>query len=163
MDIIIISAVAKNNVIGKDGDIPWRIKEDFLHFKELTIGSPCIMGKNTYESLPVKPLPKRENIVLTRNPNYKAEGVIIMNSFESALKYCEEKGFEKVFIIGGSSIYKQGLEFANVLELTHLKQEFEGDTYFPEVNYDEWNLISKEEHEHEKYGKYSFCRYEKKQ
>lgn len=154
-EIIIIVAVAENNVIGKDGKIPWHIKEDFQHFKKLTMGCPCIMGDKTYESLPIKPLPGRENIVLTFDKNYHPEGVIIKYSFEDALEYC--KNNEKIFIIGGASIYKQGLKFANRMELTRIHKNYEGDTYFPEFDENEWIIEKKEDHDG-----FSFITYVKK-
>ena len=144
-EIIIIAAVAENNVIGKDGKIPWHIKEDFQHFKNLTLGYPCIMGDKTYESLPIKPLPGRENIVLTFDKNYNPKGVTIKYSFEDAFEHC--KGKEKIFIIGGASIYKQGLKFADRMEITRIHKAYDGDTYFPEVNFDEWEIEKKEDHD----------------
>ena len=97
MEIIVISAVAQNNAIGKDGDIPWRLSEDFQHFQDQTMGHPCIMGDLTYESLPdnAKPLPGRENIVLTFNKDYKAEGTKIFFSWEEALEYLKGNNEEK--------------------------------------------------------------------
>ena len=161
-EIIVIAAIAKNNVIGKDGDIPWRIKEDFQHFKDLTMGHPCIMGDKTYDSLPdnSKPLPGRENIVLTFDKNYHPEGAKIFYSFEDALEYCKDK--EKAFITGGASIYKLGLKVADTLELTRIHKDFEGDTYFPEINFDEWELIKKEDKLDEKHGEFSFLTYVRK-
>ena len=155
-EIIIIAAVAENNVIGKEGKIPWHIKEDFQHFKKLTMGCPCIMGDKTYESLPIKPLPERENIVLTFDKNYHPEGAIIKYSFEDALEHC--KNNEKIFIIGGASIYKQGLKFANRMELTRIHKSYEGDTYFPEFDENEWEVKKKENHDD-----FSFISYTKKE
>ena len=161
-EIIVIAAIAKNNVIGRDGDIPWRIKEDFQHFKDLTMGHPCIMGDKTYDSLPdnSKPLPGRENIVLTFDKNYHPEGAKIFYSFGDALEYCKDK--EKAFITGGASIYKLGLKVADTLELTRIHKDFEGDTYFPEINFDEWELIKKEDKLDEKHGEFSFLTYVRK-
>ena len=144
-EIIILAALAKNNVIGKDGKIPWHISEDFKHFKEKTTGCPIIMGRKTWESLPIQPLPNRENIVITRNQDYTLENAIVKHSLEEAIDYCSNN--EKTFIIGGASIYKIGLEIADTLELTFIDKEYEGDTFFPEVNYDEWELMKKEQHE----------------
>ena len=154
-EIIIIAAVAENNIIGKDGKIPWHIKEDFQHFKELTMGYPCIMGDRTYESLPIKPLPGRENIVLTFDKDYHPNDVIIKYSFEDAFEHC--KNNEKIFIIGGASIYKQGLKFANRMELTKIHKNYEGDTYFPKFDENEWVIEKKENH-----NDFSFVSYVKK-
>jgi dihydrofolate reductase len=153
-EIIIIAAVAENNVIGKQGKIPWHIKEDFLHFKEMTMGHPCIMGDKTYESLPVKPLPGRENIVLTFDKSYHPPGAIIKYSFEEALSYCMNK--DKVYICGGATIYKLALPYAHTLELTRIHKKYDGDTFFPEINLNEWRLVKKED----KKG-FSFLTYKK--
>lgn len=162
MELIIISALAKNNVIGKNGKIPWYIKEDFEHFKNITMGYPCIMGDKTYESLPSnsKPLPGRENIVLTFNKDYKPEGTKVFYSFEEALDYCKDK--DKVFICGGASIYKLGLSVADKLELTRIHKDFEGDVFFPEINFNEWELIKREDKEDLKHGQFSFLTYARK-
>ncbi len=148
-EIIVIAAVAQNNVIGKDGDIPWRLKEDFQHFQDKTMGHPCVMGDKTYESLPdnAKPLPGRENIVLTFDKNYSPPGTKVFFSWEDAMEYL--KGKEKAFICGGASIYKLGLNVADTLELTKIKKDIDGDTFFPEINFDEWELVNQEDKEGE--------------
>ncbi|MBU1078404.1 MAG: dihydrofolate reductase [Spirochaetes bacterium] len=159
-EIIVIAAVAKNNVIGNGLKIPWHIKEDFRHFKELTLHHAVIMGDRTYESLPNKPLPQRENIVLTFDRNYHPEGTVIKYSFEEALEYCNDK--EKVFIIGGASIYALGLKVADTLELTRIHSDFEGDIFFPEINLNEWDLVKKIDKRDEQVGDYSFLTYKRK-
>ena len=156
-DIIIIVAIAQNNAIGKDGDIPWRIKEDFLHFKELTMGYPCIMGDKTYESLPAnaRPLPGRENIILTLEKDYRPTGiidnvkadVIVLHDFNEAISYCKKKGVKKAFITGGATIYKLGLEVANYLELTQVHNDYAADTFFPKIDFSKWELIHREDKE----------------
>ncbi len=132
-DIVVIVAVAKNNAIGKDNDIPWLIKEDFEHFKEKIIGFPCIMGDKTYESLPsnARPLPGRENIVLTFDKDYKPEGTTIFHDFNEAIEYCRNKDIEKAFVIGGGTIYKLGMQVADVFELTKIDHDYNADTFFP--------------------------------
>jgi dihydrofolate reductase len=155
VEIIVIAAVAENNVIGNKGDIPWRIKEDFLRFKELTMGSSCIMGDRTYNSLPVRPLPGRENIVLTFDKSFNPPGVVVKYSFEDALKHCKNK--KKAFICGGASVYKLGLGVADTLELTRVHKNYEGDTFFPEIDFSQWNLEKEEKHEG-----YSFLTYSRK-
>jgi dihydrofolate reductase len=155
VEIIVIAAVAENNVIGKDGDIPWRIKEDFQHFKNLTYGHPCIMGDKTYESLPKKPLPGRENIVLTFDKGYKPPQTTIFHSFEDSIEYVKNK--EKAYICGGATIYKIGIRVADKIELTRVHQNPDGDTKFPEINFNDWNLINEEKHEG-----YSFLTYIRK-
>ncbi|MBN1898870.1 MAG: dihydrofolate reductase [Spirochaetes bacterium] len=159
-EIIIIAAIAKNNVIGRGSEIPWHISEDFKHFKELTMNHPVIMGDKTYESLTVKPLPGRENIVLTFDKNYHPAGAIIKYSFQEALDHCRDK--KKVFIIGGASVYKHGLEVADILELTRIHRDFDGDVFFPEINFDEWELVKKVDKKDNTYGPYSFLTYKRK-
>ncbi len=141
-EIIIISAVAKNNVIGKQGKIPWHISEDFARFKEITTGWPVIMGRKTFESLPIKPLPDRLNIVLTSQKGFEEKDAVVKQSLEEALEYCNV--FEKVFIIGGQSVYEQGMKYADTLEITRIEKEYEGDTFFPEIKKEEWALVKEQ-------------------
>jgi dihydrofolate reductase len=151
--VIIIAAVAKNTVIGKDGKIPWHITEDFMRFKKLTMGCPIIMGRKTFESLPIKPLPGRQNIVVSRD--FSHTHTIVKPSIEDAISFCKDE--PKVFIIGGASIYEQAMKYANMLELTFIDRDYEGDVFFPKVNFDEWSLVKKEDK-----GWYSFNTYVKK-
>jgi dihydrofolate reductase len=143
--IAMIAAVAQNGVIGNksNNDIPWRISEDFLHFKNLTMGFPCIMGRITFESIPPKfrPLTGRENIVLTKNKKFKAEGTTIFNTLEETIHYLNQNKAERAYITGGSTIYKLGLEIADIFELTRVHREFDGDVFFPEVNWNQWELL----------------------
>ena len=138
--IIIIAAMSRNRVIGKDGRLPWRIPEDLEHFRRLTLGHPCIMGIKTYESLPVKPLPGRENIVLTSR-DIQLPGAVVKHSLEEALDYC--KGKEKVFICGGASVYEQAMKFADKIELTFIDRDYDGDVLFPKIDEREWKLEKK--------------------
>ena len=131
--ISIIVAIGTNRVIGKDNNLPWRIPDDLKRFKELTSGHPVIMGRKTWESLPEKfrPLPGRTNIVVTRNADYKAEGVMVTDSFSSALSAAERAdGANEIFIIGGGEIYKEALTSADRLYLTLVEDETLGDTFF---------------------------------
>jgi dihydrofolate reductase len=153
MKIIIIAAIAKNNVIGKGNMIPWHIKEDFMRFKNLTMGCPIIMGRKTFESLPIKPLPGRQNIVVSRD--FSHTHTIVKPSIEDAISFCKDE--PKVFIIGGASIYEQAMKYANMLELTFIDRYYEGDVFFPKVNFDEWSLVKKEDK-----GWYSFNTYVRK-
>ena len=145
MKIIIIAAIAKNGVIGKDGGIPWKIDEDFKRFKRLTTGHPCIMGKGTYESLPdvARPLPGRENIILTSDKAYNPPGAKVFHSFEGALEHCRKERAAKVFVIGGATVYKSCMKVADTLELTMIEKDYPGDTFFPEIDFDEWELVGK--------------------
>ena len=138
MEIIIIAAIANNNIIGKDGTIPWHSKEDFKHFKETTLGFPIIMGRKTFQSIG-KPLVKRKNIIITRDKNYiyNHEDVFVFNDLINSIEFCRGENYEKVFIIGGAEIYIQALKFADRLIISHMKLETEGDTFFPEIS-TEW-------------------------
>lgn len=139
-NIVLIAALGENSEIGGKGKLLWKIPEDLKNFKEVTTGKTVIMGRKTWESLPVKPLPNRRNIIITRDPNYKATGAIVYNNLEDALK---EDG--KICIIGGGEIYKQALPYANLLRLTRIYKTFpEADTFFPEFSEDEWELIVEE-------------------
>jgi dihydrofolate reductase len=159
-EIIIIVAMAENRVIGKDNAMPWSIKGNLAHFKEMTMGWPCIMGRKTWESLPKKPLPGRLNIIVSKTmtandlpdvrETQQGQEVKIFPSLTSAVEYCE--GYEKVFICGGESIYKQALPLANKLDLTLIPGQYEGDAYFPEIdnswikkdtiNFDEFSVVT---------------------
>jgi dihydrofolate reductase len=154
---IIIAAVAENRVIGKDGDIPWDIPEDLQHFKQKTTGHTVIMGRKTFQSLPdsFKPLPDRQNIVLTRSDfEPENESVIVANSLRDAWQKAEN---DKVFIIGGAGIYKQTIEEADKMILTEIHEEHEGDTYFPEFSQKNW----KEQKRNQK-NNFDFVKYQKK-
>ena len=153
MIISIIAAMGKKRVIGIKNKLPWNLPADMEHFKELTKGKPVIMGMKTFESIG-KPLPKRTNIIITRNPNYKAEGCIVVHSIEEALKAAENH--KEVMIIGGASIYKEFLPKADKLYLTSIDADFEGDAYFPEYKIEEWEETSYEEHERDKDNPYNY-------
>lgn len=146
-EIIIIAALAENNAIGKDGDIPWHIREDFRHFQALTMGSACLMGDVTYNSLPdnARPLPGRENIVLTFDETFRPEGATTFLSWDEAMDCLRDR--DKIFLCGGASIYKLGLPHADLLELTRIHASFEGDTFFPDVDFDKWELVKQEDKE----------------
>lgn len=147
MEKILIAAVADNNVIGKDGDIPWHIPEDMTHFKEQTVDHPVIMGRKTFESLPESycPLPERTNIVLSRSDfQHQDESVKSANSLEEAYSIAETLD-EKAFIIGGASIYRQALEDADMMILTEIHEEYDGDTFFPDWNSDNWKEVDRDE------------------
>lgn len=148
MKIIIISAVAKNSVIGKsNGEIPWHIKEEFQHFKKTTFGFPIIMGRKTFESLQ-QPLKGRLNIVITSNINYNIDNEIkVFNSINDALDFCKSLNIEKVFIIGGAEVYKQALNFADEMIISYMNFNADGDIFFPDFRIEDWQIISEEERE----------------
>lgn len=140
-DINLIVAIGKNAEIGRKGDLIWKISEDLKRFKSLTTGHPVIMGRKTWESLPKKPLPKRENIVLTRQKDFKAEGAVIVNSIEEVLKIVEGK---EPFVIGGAEIYNAFLPFVTQLHITSIEDSCEdADAFLPIDFSDGWTLTQK--------------------
>ena len=135
MKIALIVAAARNGVIGGGNKMLWRVPEDFAHFKRTTMGHPIIMGRKTWESIG-RPLPGRRNVVVTRNADYRAEGAEVVPSLEKAFEALE--GTDTVFVIGGGEIYRQALPSADVVWLTKIGADFEGDTIFPELPEPEW-------------------------
>jgi len=149
----IIVAVAENNVIGKDNDLIWKLPRDMKHFKETTTGHYIIMGRKTYESNG-RPLPNRINVIITRDKNFKAEGCVVVHSLKDAIE--EAKNDSEAFIIGGGVIYELAMPFADRIYLTIIHHKFEGDTYFPEINMDEWIEVEKRDFEPDEKNKYPF-------
>jgi dihydrofolate reductase len=141
MRISLIAAVAENRVIGNDGTIPWRIPGEQKHFKEITIGKPVIMGRKTFESIG-KPLPGRQNIVISRDVNYRADGARTATDFESALWAAAD--VEEVMIIGGEQIYCEAMPIADRLYITEVSETPTGDAHFPEIDPTEWREVSRE-------------------
>lgn len=141
----IIVAVCNNNVIGGNNKLLWHISEDLKRFKNITTGHTIIMGRKTFESLK-KPLPNRHHVILTRDKNYKVDSnqVTVVNDIETIMKTYENSGSE-IFIIGGGEIYNLFLPYCDKLYLTKVNKDFEGDTYFPEINYNEWTVTESSE------------------
>ena len=141
----IIVAIANKNIIGGDNKLLWHISEDLKRFKSITTGHTIVMGRKTFESFP-KPLPNRHHVVLTRDKNYNIDSdqVTVINDIETVMKTYENSGSE-IFIIGGGEIYNLFLPYCNKLYLTKIKEDFEGDTYFPEINYNEWTITESSE------------------
>ncbi|NJN78565.1 MAG: dihydrofolate reductase [Saprospiraceae bacterium] len=137
MKVSAIVAASKNSVIGNDNEIPWYLQEDFKFFKQTTMNHCIIMGRKTFDSIG-KPLPKRTNIVITRNPFFVASGVIVVSSLEEALMIADESGETEAFIIGGGTIYKQAFPILDCIYYTEVQTELEGDTFFPEINTKIW-------------------------
>lgn len=135
MLVSMIAALARNGVIGKDNGLPWRLPSDLKRFKSITMGKPIIMGRRTHESIG-RPLPGRHNIVVTRNEGYRSEGCTVVHSVREALE--SAAGSEEVVIIGGAELYAQFFPRASRLYLTLIDREFEGDTYFPEFDRNQW-------------------------
>lgn len=150
--ITIIAALGKNNEIGLNNDLLWRLPKDLKHFKALTTGNSIIMGRKTYESIG-RALPNRTNIIITRNKAFEAKGCIVVNSLEKALEKCDSTA---CFIIGGASIYEQAFPLADKLELTLVDFEGEADTFFPKIDFDKWVLNKKESHKADDKNAYDF-------
>jgi len=155
-EVVIIAAVAKNRVIGRDNQLIWNIQEDMAHFKALTAGHTVVMGRKTWESLPprFRPLPGRRNIVISRQADYAAPGAEVVNSLENALKLAASAAL--VFIIGGEQIYTQAMALADRLEITEVDLEPEGDAWFPEIAAVNWEKTAKTEG-----SGYAFVTYQK--
>lgn len=156
MEVIIVVAVAKNNVIGRDGKLPWHLPSDLQHFKKTTMGFPLIMGRKTFESIG-RPLPGRDNIVLTRDPSLQLPGCIVVHTFEDAVEHCGSE--EKVFIIGGAEIFRIALPFTDTIIVTALERDVEGDVYFEPINTDEFELVDQKDYDEEE--PYQILRYER--
>ena len=158
--ITIIVAAAENNIIGNDNKLIWHLSDDLKRFKELTKGHHVIMGRKTFESMP-KALPNRTNVIITRKKDYFAENAIVTNSLDEAIKLTSDD--PQPFIIGGGEIYKIALNISDRIELTRVHHNFDGDTYFPEIDSKIWTEINrtkkKKDHKH-KYD-YTFITYEK--
>lgn len=152
--ITIIAAIGRNNALGKDNRLLWRLPEDLKHFKSLTENHPVVMGRKTYESIG-KPLPNRTNIVVSRRENWFQEDILIVSKLKEALKFAK-KIDEDVFIIGGGEIYKQTMELADRLEITFVDEDFEADTFFPNIDLKIWQKTNEEFHEKDEKNKYNF-------
>jgi dihydrofolate reductase len=133
-------AADENNVIGKDNKLPWQLPNDLKYFKNQTWAMPILMGRKTFESIG-KPLQGRKSIVITRNADWKHEGVEVVHSIEKAIEKAKGFGVKEIFVIGGAEIFQTAFPQADRIYLTRIHHQFEGDTYFPEVSSNEWNLI----------------------
>ncbi|WP_129713738.1 dihydrofolate reductase [Pedobacter sp. SYP-B3415] len=151
--VSLIVAMAENRAIGKDNQMLWHLPEDLRHFKKITAQHPVIMGRKTFESIG-RALPLRKNIVISRNPHLDIQGVELMNSLDTAIRLAE--GADEIFVIGGAEIYKQALPLADKLYLTTVHSSFEGDAYFPEVDFSEWEKTGEERHEKDEKHAFAF-------
>ena len=158
MELHLIYARARNGVIGRDNTLPWHLPEDLAHFKRLTLGCPVIMGRKTWDSLPTKfrPLPGRNNFVITRQTDWHSPGAIPAHGLEAALSLCAQA--EHVWVIGGAQIYAQALPLASTVEVTEIDADFEGDAYAPALG-SEWRERQRESHTAANGLSYSFVRY----
>ncbi|MEM9546319.1 MAG: dihydrofolate reductase [Bacteroidota bacterium] len=162
MNISCVVAVANNNVIGKDNDIPWYLPADLKYFKKITLGHHILMGRNCYESIG-RPLPKRTNVIITRDPYFMATNCLIAHSINEALEMAYDNGETEAMIIGGGTIYDQTKDLWDTLYLTEVDLNADGDVFFPEINPTDWNLISADRHEPDKKNEhsYTFKKYER--
>ncbi|MEN0005432.1 MAG: type 3 dihydrofolate reductase [Bacteroidota bacterium] len=163
MIVSAIVATAKNRVIGKDNKIPWYLSADLKYFKRTTLNHHIIMGRKSFQSIG-RPLPKRTNVVVTRDPFFMASNCLIARSIEEGLEIASNNGETEAFIIGGGQIYAQSIDLWDRLYLTEVDLEVEGDVYFPELNFDEWKLLSSEPHQADEKNEhnYTFLVYERK-
>ena len=150
MKITIVAAIASNNVIGQKNALPWDIPEDLKRFKQLTSGHIILMGRKTFDSIG-RPLPNRTNIVMTRDTNYQKKGIEIVFDEREALNLIKDLN-QEVFIIGGSKIYELFEPWTTSLMITRVLKDFEGDAFFPEINWNNWQVESEEEFLDEKSG-----------
>lgn len=142
--IKIIVAMDKNGLIGNQGDLPWRLPADLAHFKKVTMGYPILMGRKTWDSLPRKPLPGRRNWVLTRDASWKETGALPLTN-TNHIREIFTFSNKPLFVIGGSDIFKMLIRYTKELYVTHIDYEFEGDTYFPDMDWENWECISSED------------------
>ena len=156
--IYLLAAVAKNGVIGARGKLPWHLPEDLKHFKQLTLNHPIIMGRRTWESLG-KPLPGRENIVVSRKAGFAAPGASVAVTLEAAVALCT--GEAVAFVIGGAELYAAALPLADGLVLTEIDGDYEGDTRFPDWDRNAWRVLQKETHTSIEGVRFSFVLYER--
>ena len=143
MRLSLIVAMAKNRVIGSNNQMPWHLPADFAYFKKVTLGHPVIMGRKTFESIG-RPLPGRRNIVVSRNPAFRAEGVDVMTSLDAAIKACQNT---EAFVIGGATLYAEALPHADRLFITEVDASPNGDTLFPSLDKNLWREITRERRE----------------
>ncbi|MEN3786548.1 type 3 dihydrofolate reductase [Aeromonas veronii] len=145
MKISMIAAMAHDRVIGKDNQMPWHLPADLAHFKRVTLGKPVLMGRKTFESIG-RPLPGRRNLVISRNPDYQAEGIEVVGSVEAALALLAGSSVEELMVIGGGHLYAEMLPSADCLYLTRIDLAVEGDTRFPAFDDGQWQRVDCESH-----------------
>jgi len=153
-----IAAMADNRVIGKENKMPWHLPEELTYFKKVTMGKPIVMGRNTFESIG-RPLPGRKNIVISRDPQLKIEGVTVVNSINAAIEAGDQ--CEELMIIGGAMLYNEMLPRADILYLTEIELSVEGDTYFPDYEQFSWEKVNVEKHQSKsgiKFGTFSLIK-----
>jgi dihydrofolate reductase len=143
MKISLIVAMSSNRAIGLDGQMPWHLSADLKRFKQITMGHPIIMGRLTFEAIG-RPLPGRTNIIVSRNPSYQQESCVVVDSIDAAINYgCRLA--DEVFVIGGATLYEATLPLADSLYITQINQDFEGDTFFPDFDTNDWTEVERED------------------
>ncbi len=159
IQLCIVVAVAENRVIGAENGLPWRLPNDLQYFKKVTMGHPVVMGRLTFESIG-RPLPGRENCVITRQEDWQHEGVKAFTSIELAINHakqsCQKENIKKIMIIGGANIYQQVLPACDRLYLTEVHAKVDGDAFFPEFNRDDWQEISRETYDADETNPYAY-------
>ena len=155
MAISLIVAASENNAIGKANKLIWHLPNDMKFFKNTTWGMPLIMGRKTYESMD-KPLPGRINIVITRQKDWKAEGVVVVSDLQHSIEKAKETNCKEIFIAGGGEIFKQSMELADRIYMTRVHAVLDGDTFFPEIDESKWALVSNEDRETDEKHKYAY-------
>ncbi|MEE9438649.1 MAG: dihydrofolate reductase [Saprospiraceae bacterium] len=162
MNISCVVAVAHNNVIGKDNDIPWYLPADLQYFKKITLNHHILMGRNCYESIG-RPLPKRTNVIITRDPFYIVSNCLVAHSIDEALEIAYNNVESEVMIIGGGTIYNQTQNLWDKLYITEVDVCADGDIFFPEIDYSKWKLLSEEPQKADDKNEYdyTFKTYEK--
>jgi len=147
--IVLVAAVGRNGVIGRAGGMPWRLKSDLQHFKRLTLNKPVVMGRKTFVSIG-RPLPQRTNIVVTRDANFAAPGIVTASNFEAALALAREdagkRGTDEIMVIGGSEVFSAAMPLAERLEITHVHSDTQGDVTFPAIDPKLWREAERTAH-----------------
>lgn len=160
MKVSIIVAIANENVIGKDNDLVWHLPKDMKFFMDTTLHHYVIMGRKNYESIPEKyrPLKNRTNVVVTRNKDFQAPDCVVVNSILEGIDVAKANGDQECFIIGGGQIYTESLamNLVDKMYITHIDEEFEGDTFFPGFNKEDWNLRVLMEHQKDEKNTHNF-------
>jgi dihydrofolate reductase len=142
----LVVAMSDNRVIGRGGTLPWRIPEDLRHFKAVTMGKPCIMGRKTWDSLPRKPLPGRSNIVITRRADFSAQGAVVVASLADAIAHGQGESPSEICVIGGAEVFAHALPLARRVYLTEVHAQVEGDVFMPPLDPAEWTEVAREDH-----------------
>ncbi|MFQ5661130.1 MAG: dihydrofolate reductase, partial [Gammaproteobacteria bacterium] len=153
MNVSIVVAMDERGIIGANGGLPWHLSADLKHFKQITMGKPVIMGRKTHESIG-RPLPGRENIVITRDTHYTAEGCTVLHSLDEVMTYCSDQ--EEVMIMGGAAFYRQALDRTTRIYLTEVHACVEGDTFFPALDRSHWKEVDRQDFQADEKNEYAY-------